>query len=273
MKQLSCLTIAFCASLVLALTAFGGPEALPSGKEMKQVAPAPEPECFNWSGFYIGAFGGYKRAVVNSDLDATGDWLLFPTDADTIDAHSADNLDADGGEVGGLLGYNFQWNCWVFGLEADGGATFLRDTFDSGTFAMPIASDKSIQQAFSSDFLVTIGPRIGYSLNRWLPYLTGGVAFGDLHYETRLHNVNTSGAGFYRAADSEDDTNVGWFVGGGMQYALTNHWAIRVQYQYIDLGSISFDSPGEPPVFVDFSTHSHADLREHNASFALMYKF
>ena len=274
MKQLICLTIAACASAALSLTAFGGPEPLPSGKEMKQVAPAPAPECFDWSGFYIGAFGGYKHASVNPDLDATGDWLLFPDDAATIENHSADNddLDADGAEVGGLLGFNFQRGCWVFGLEGDGGATFLRDSFDSGTFAMPTASDKSIQQAFRTNYLATIGGRIGYSIDRWLPYLTGGAAFGNINYETRLHNVNTSGAGFYRAGDRKDDDNIGWFVGGGTQYALTQHWGVRVQYEYIDLGSVSFDSPGSAP-FDTFSTHSHADLHEHNVSFALMYKF
>ena len=59
MKQLTCLTIAACASVALAITAFGGPEPLSSGKEMKQVAPAP-PECdFTWTGFYFGGNAGY----------------------------------------------------------------------------------------------------------------------------------------------------------------------------------------------------------------------
>ena len=272
MKQLTCLTIAAGASLALSLTAFGGPEPLPSGKEMKEVAPAPEPECFNWSGFYVGAFGGYKHAAVDSDLDATGDWLLSPDDAATIHNHSADNLDADGAEVGGFLGYNFQWGCWVFGIEGDGGAVFLRDSYDSDTFPMPTASDKSIQQAFRTTYLATVGGRIGYAIGQWLPYVTGGAAFGNVDYETRLHNVSTSGAGFYRAGDDEEEDNVGWFVGGGMQYALNQHWGIRFQYEYIDLGDVSFDSPGSAP-FDFFSTHSHADLHEHNVSFAVMYKF
>ena len=275
MKQLTCLSIATCASIALALTAFGGPEPLPSGKEMKEVAPAPEPECFNWSGFYIGAFGGYKHAVVDTTLDPTGDWNLFPLDQTNIRLHSADNLDADGGEVGGLLGFNFQRGCWVFGVEADGGYMFLRDSSDSGTFVYPsdpAISDKSIQQAFRTNYLATVGPRLGYAVGRWLPYATGGVAVGNFEYESRLDNVNTSGAGFYLSGDEEEDTNIGWFLGGGMQWAFTDHWSIRFQYEYIDLGDVSFNSPGSAP-FVDFSTHNRAELREHNASFALMYKF
>src|SRR5438552_5617617 len=53
MKQLIRLTTLFCASAALALSVVAGPEPLPSGKEMKQVAPAPVPVC-NWTGFYIG---------------------------------------------------------------------------------------------------------------------------------------------------------------------------------------------------------------------------
>lgn len=272
MKQLTCLTVAAFASLAIALTAFGGPEPLPGGKEMKQVAPAPEPECFNWTGFYVGAFGGYKHAVVDTTLDPTGDWNLFPLDQTNMRLHSADNLDTDGGEVGGFLGYNFQWARWILGVEADGGYMFLRDSFDSDTFANPTVSDKSIQQAFRTNYLVAVGPRLGYAIGRWLPYATGGVAFGNVDYESRLHNVNTSGAGFYVSGDEQEDANVGWFVGGGLQWAFTDHWGVRVQYEFIDLGDVTFDSPGSVP-FVEFSTHNRAELREHNISFALMYKF
>ena len=59
-------------------------------------------------------------------------------------------------------------------------------------------------------------------------------------------------------------------VGGGLQSALTDHWSVRAQYQFIDLGDIDFDSnfvePGAP-------AHHHAELREHNVSFAIMHEF
>jgi hypothetical protein len=238
-KQLTCLTISACATFALALTAFGGPEPLPSGKEMKEVAPAPEPECFNWSGFYIGAFGGYKRAVVDTNLDPTGDWNLFPLDQTNIRLHSADNLDADGGEVGGLLGFNFQKGCWVFGIEGDGSYMFLRDSFDSDTFANPIVSDKSIQQAFRTNYLATIGGRLGYAIGNWLPYFTGGAAFGNIDYESRLHNVSSSGAGFYLSGDEQEDTKCwlvrGWRYAVRAQRALERPVSIRVYRSWIGI--------------------------------------
>jgi outer membrane immunogenic protein len=80
-----------------------------------------------------------------------------------------------------------------------------------------------------------------------LPYATGGVAFGNFDYESRLHNVNTSGADFYLSGDQVEDTNVGWFVGGGMQWAFTDHWSVRFQYEYIDLGDVSLIRRAAPP--------------------------
>src|SRR5216684_3751592 len=68
MKQLIRLTILFCACAALAITVVAGPEPLPSGKEMKEVAPAPLPEC-NWSGFYIGLnVGGNFGHAENTDV-------------------------------------------------------------------------------------------------------------------------------------------------------------------------------------------------------------
>jgi len=271
MKRL--IFVSACAiALAIAQNLVAGPEALPSGKEMKEVAPAPAPECFNWTGFYIGGFGGYKKAVVDTTFEGTDSWLIGVDNARTIRAHTADDLDTDGGEAGGMIGFNFQMGCWVFGIEGDGGYLWARDSFDSGTFVMPAASDKSIQQAFHTNYLATFGGRVGYAIGNWLPYFTGGGAFGNIDYETRLHNVNTSGAGFYASGDEESNDNFGWYVGGGLQYALSAHWSIRGQYEYVDLGSVSFDSPGSFP-FDTFSTHSRAALREHNFSFGLMFKF
>ncbi|HZR79075.1 MAG TPA: outer membrane beta-barrel protein, partial [Chthoniobacterales bacterium] len=101
------------------------------------------------------------------------------------------------------------------------------------------------------------------------PYVTGGLAVGDLDYAQEIdfppHVVGDFEGG------REQQTNAGWIVGGGLQYALTEHWSLRTQYQFIDLGDVDFTSDfglgGGAPA------HHQADLREHNASFAIVYKF
>src|SRR5438094_8484624 len=86
MKQLIRLTTLFCASAALALSVVAGPEPMPSGKEMKQVAPAP-PECdYTWTGFYIGGNGGYGWGNGETHLDPLPDAAtLFRLARPTLD--------------------------------------------------------------------------------------------------------------------------------------------------------------------------------------------
>lgn len=266
--------------IALALTVFSlglgliyaGPEPLPSGKEMKEVAPAPAPPtCFDWRGFYIGGFGGYKFSSVDLHYRLEGEWTGIPESKEFIESVGAPDLDNDGGEVGGLIGYNFQWNCWVLGVEADGGYLFARDSHDTGTLTAPDEFDFHVRSAFRTHYLFTFGPRIGYAIGNWLPYITGGLAVGDLELEQVLGFPGQAIPGVVEPEGGRhSETNLGWMVGGGLQYALTQHWSIRAQYQYIDLGDVDFTSQF---VDADAPTFARAELREHNASFAIMYKF
>src|SRR4029077_6385832 len=108
MKQLTCLTAFCCAGVAWALPAFGGPEPLPSGKEMKEVAPAPAPEC-EWCGFYLGLHaGGQFGHSETNDLDH---YYFF--------AHHHFGYSESGFNGGGQVGYNFQFGRIVLGPEFD----------------------------------------------------------------------------------------------------------------------------------------------------------
>lgn len=240
-----------------------------SSKEMKQVAPPPPP-CPNWTGFYAGVFGGYKFGDVDTDLSLGGDWNFHPGSRNIVEAHAPGDLDTDGGELGGLIGYNYQFaNRCVVGLEAAGGYLWLRDSDGTGIFHTPATGDFDITTSFKTHYLVTIGPRIGYAFCKWLPYVTGGLAVGDLELfqQIRSHDY------YFQESGSQTETNAGWMVGAGLQYAITAHWSARVQYQYIDLGDIDVGQKSRPGGFGNFVASSEASLREHNASFAIMYKF
>jgi outer membrane immunogenic protein len=270
MKKLALTLTALCA---LAALVYAGPEHS-TAKEMKEVAPTvAAPACHDWSGFYVGGFGGYKFGNIDTDLDPNGDWDLFPADRDSIRSNAPGDLDTSGAEAGALIGFNWQFhNCWVLGFEADGGYLWLRDSNSSGTFSNPLASDKSIETSFKTTYLFTVAPRIGYSIGNWLPYVTGGLAVGDLQFDQRLHNATSANAGPYTSGGSVEETHAGWMVGGGLQYAFNSRWSVRAQYQYVDLGSVDFQAPGSVG-FTTFSTHNRASLTEHNASFAIIYGF
>src|SRR5438094_1828902 len=115
MKQLIRLTILFCACAALALTVVAGPEPLSSGKEMKQVAPAPLPEC-NWTGFYIGLnVGGQFGHAEDKDLDG------YNSSGPLDSTGKPWGYDQSGVIAGGQVGYNYQWNWLVLGIEGEGG--------------------------------------------------------------------------------------------------------------------------------------------------------
>ena len=150
MKALSCFATIF-SSCALALTATSGPVPMSSGKEMKQVAPAPVPEC-NWSGFYVGlVVGGQWGHSEDRSLDGYA----------VRDPGNIWGYDESGVLAGGQVGYNFQWNWLVIGAEADLGYMNLEGRGTSRFDDIVFASDTRGET--DSDFYTTIRGRLGFA--------------------------------------------------------------------------------------------------------------
>jgi outer membrane immunogenic protein len=257
-------TFAFIALYGLCARTYAGPEAIApaSGKEMKEVAMQ-APSCASWTGFYVGGFGAWEYGVFDPHVDVA--FEDETEDAREVESQANDhNLSASGAELGGLIGYNYQWRKWVFGLEGEGGYLWLRNS-QKHRFPIPGSDDiYAFAPSIKSHYLFTLGGRVGYSFCKWLPYVTGGLALGDADLEQRI-----SETGDWSQTRNDSGTQVGWFVGGGLQYMLCKHWSVRGQYQYIDLGSVdlSYRVPTE------FRASSNMDVRQHNVSFAVIYGF
>ena len=242
-----------------------------SDKNIKNVVSTETtPSLYNWTGFYVGAQGGYSYGRFDPDLTLDGDWSTLPADRTAIEtAHGTRSLIARGGSAGGLLGYNYQMNHWVFGLEADGSYLWLRNSRDTSIFSVPTTPDTfSVRTSFKTHYLATVGPRVGYAFGRFLPYVTGGLALGDLDFAQEIDQHNAA----FQEGGSHSRTNAGWMAGAGLQYGITDHWSVRAQYQYVDLGDEDFNTKGTAPN-QSFTGTSKASLMEHNATIALMYKF
>jgi len=232
--------------------------------------PEPTPAYHDWSGFYLGAFAGYKYSVVDHDLTLGGTFNQIPFVKNPLESRGSGDLDFSGAELGGLAGFNYQIRQWVIGLEAAGGYLWARDSSNTGAFIIPEPNvpPLEVRTSAKTHYLVTVAPRIGVALGHFLPYVTGGMAIGDLDFSQSIHDVDDPTA---RIIGEKTRTNVGWMVGGGLQYAFNQHWSARAQYQYIDLGHADFD--GSVTNSPDFRSHHDASLTEHNASFALIYQF
>jgi outer membrane immunogenic protein len=270
MKKFCTLTVTVFASIGLAQVVFAGPE--PTGKEMKQVAPAPPPPCPSWTGFYIGGFGAFDEAEIDTHLDLTGEWEEFPEAERNLQRRGERTRSVSGGEAGGLLGYNYQFGGnWVIGAEADGGYLWERNSNSVEFEDSALERDVKISGSFKTHYLFTFGGKVGYALCNWLPYVTGGLAVGDTDFNGQVVVRDFRDEEDLRFQHNNTQSRAGWFVGGGLEYRLTNHWRLRAQYQYIDLGSEGFtrqDNLGE-----GFISHRSIDLREHNAQFAIIYGF
>ena len=107
--------------------------------------------------------------------------------------------------VGGTAGYNWQamGSPWVFGLEGDLDWTNIKGTFTDITCPTGCQT--------KNNWLGTARGRVGYAWDRVMPYVTGGLAVGDIE-------ANQSGfAGVH-------DTKAGWAAGGGVEAALAGNW-------------------------------------------------
>lgn len=193
---------------------------------MPVKAPAYAP--YNWTGFYLGINGGGAWG--------TSDWSS---------AAVSSSRDVSGGLVGGTIGYNFQMNQVVFGLEADLDWTNIRGSNSS----LPCTTSCETKNSW----LGTARGRIGYAFDRFLPYITGGAAFGD---------VKANPTGF----SGDRETRVGWTVGGGLEAAIAGPWTAKVEYLYVDLGDNNCPAGS-------CAVSTNVDLRANVVRAGLNYRF
>ena len=187
--------LAYAALALLALSGAAWSADLPPGPYYK--APAYLPPVYNWTGFYIGANGGggfgYSKWDTTSSFNPTG------------------------GVVGGTLGYNYQIGAAVLGVEGDIDWAGLSGSTTGGCPAGCKTSDS---------WLSTIRGRLGYAADRFMPYITGGGAFGNIQ-------ASTPGLG------GASTTNAGWTVGAGLEFAVAPRWTLKAEYLYVDLGKFN----------------------------------
>jgi outer membrane immunogenic protein len=185
-------------------------------------APAYVAAVYDWSGFYIGANGGWGTSNKNWDF-------VTPAGAFIIGEGSHN---ATGGIVGGQIGYNWQMSSWVFGIEAQGDWANLRGSNISAAF--PAFTNRS-----KIDALGLFTGRVGYAWNNALLYVKGGAGVVN----DKFDSVTTVGGVLAGSAGTQ--TRWGGAVGAGFEYGFTPNWSFAVEYDHVwlDTKQTTFTTP------------------------------
>ena len=217
------------------------------------------PSAYYWTGFYLGGNAGYGWGRTDDSVNG------LPPPAFVGDPFGV-GASPGGFLGGGQVGYNFQNQSIVYGIEADfdGANVKGRGLKAPLTFlGIPIPGSNSTIQTRLNSF-GTIRGRLGVAVpgnSNLLIYATGGWAYDHLK-DSSVTTFPALATTTYVGGTSGWQS--GWAAGGGFEYALNEKWSFKIEYLYVDLGGRNYiASPlaPNPPFAVahqlnDFTMHT-----------------
>jgi outer membrane immunogenic protein len=223
------------------IVALVGIVAPASAADMAVKARPPAPviaPIYDWTGFYIGANGGWGQSRNCWDfVDPFG--VAF---AEGCNSRS-------GGVVGGQIGYRWQANQWVFGVEAQGDWADLSHTRVS-------LFDPTFSIRTKTDGIGLFTGQIGYAWNQALLYVKGGAAVTSNRFSI-LDDLN-----FGIEVASASSTRWGGVVGVGFEYGFAPNWSVGLEYDHLFMGDANntFTAPVLPAAFFNNRVSQDVDL-------------
>jgi outer membrane immunogenic protein len=210
----------------LALVAFAAPAIAADMPTKAPIIKAPM-SAWSWTGFYAGVNAGYgsTHSYIFEDCQDCVPNPILPQGT----------FDAKGFIGGAQLGYNYQVNSLVLGVEGD---------FDYfGAKASGLGLNNGYINTVHYHWFATARGRLGWAIDKALVYVTGGGAFANISHSS----LNPEGA-------DATTTRTGWIVGGGLEYAFAPHWTVKGEYLYADLGTTVLHGTFSPPrpIYFDY---------------------
>src|SRR6267154_1789049 len=214
---------------VIGMALANPPFAAAADRSAKLAVKAPvRAAIYDWTGFYVGGHFGYGDASFGPGTNPIPLQGVFLPPSPT-------------GLIGGFqAGYNRQFSTrLVLGVEAD------------SSFPSPIDVPRLAPAPFNTsiDYVGTLRGRVGYAFGPWMPYLTGGFAWGHTHVI-----VNDAAGGLLATVKGYQ---TGWTAGAGVEFAVIGNWSAKAEYDYIDLSRRMYDLGGFglPGVNIDPRIH------------------
>jgi outer membrane immunogenic protein len=223
-------------ALAAALAASFAGSALAADLPSKK-APVAAPPVMSWTGFYVGANAGGAWSGNNSgSLQVFGGapaLSAIPVGRNVSNRYS-------GFIGGGQVGYNYQWQSFVIGAEADiqgfagnaSAANFTGVSSSAGTTYTTVGKASSNLQ-----YLGTVRGRVGYLvMPTLLAYGTAGFAYGGVSSTVSLATSGTDGSGGGTSI-AYSNTQAGWTAGGGVEWMFAPNWSAKAEYLYYSLSN------------------------------------
>lgn len=194
-------------------------------------AVAPAPAAYDWSGIYVGAHVGGGWAT--NDLSDPGLGIV----GTVLGVPPVQTTDSSG-ILGGLqAGWNYQIGRFVIGTEVDFSWADINGTSTSSFTPVllgPGGPTFSRALTANTDWTATSTVRLGYAHDRWMFYSKAGAAWAHTNY-TSTWTASLPPTGVFTGTG--DQTQVGWTVGFGAEWAFWNNVSAKLEYNFMDFGS------------------------------------
>jgi outer membrane immunogenic protein len=190
---------------------------LPARTYTPTKAPAIVAPVYDWSGFYVGLDGG---GGWNRNCWSNTAFFGAPVSPSVGEGCNT----SSGGTVGGQVGYRWQMNSWVFGVEAQGNWADFSGS-NTNNLAFP-----NLTNQMKTDAYGLFTGQIGYAVNNTLFYVKGGAAVTDNQYSTWSQISGNE-------LSTGNDTRWGGAVGVGFEYGFAPSWSVGLEYDHLFMGT------------------------------------
>ncbi|WP_142416402.1 outer membrane protein [Bartonella massiliensis] len=227
----------------------------------EQPVPVIAAPTFSWTGFYVGGQIGnfWSKIAVNYLADETaGKWEAVPKEnlpklsGFMGGVYAGSNIDIDNGFIIGF-DTDIMWSNKKYtkdisipknkqvGETAETSKKSLRNHSDEDESTA--SQIESIHHTLKQKWSGATRVKVGFAMERMMPYLSGGIAYTQLQnvFEVAANNTESREAiDLASLASDEKKTMVGYTLGGGVDFAMTDNIIVRAEYRYSDFGKKKF---------------------------------
>jgi opacity protein-like surface antigen len=218
------------------------------------IVKAPVQALWTWTGYYLGINAGYSQGKSTTDA--------FFNDNALGAAFATNSSSSLRGKVLGVqTGYNWQLGNWLWGLEGDlqlsaqhGNPTFVCPDTNCNPAGPVVATFDQNQKL---EWFGTLRARFGAAVARdAFAYVTGGAAVAGLLTSGTVFGFDPTGAPITNPF-SNVTVNAGWTVGGGVEARLCGNWTGKIEYLYMDFGTMTTNINNQTVMTLTAMFNSH----------------